>query len=87
MNTGLSTAAEYHDSETDVFALFNACDGVIVNGLLDIRKLEEYSPEDAEALNVSRLKEVWKHTASGCSKCKEIVHALSSLRESVTAAI
>jgi hypothetical protein len=86
LNTGLTTA-EFHNSELDVYALFNACDGVIINGLLDVRKLEEYGPEDAEALNVPRLREVWEHTASGCPKCKDIVHALSGLRESVTTAI
>lgn len=82
MNTELATA-EFHDSEAgDIYALFNACNGVIVNGLLDVRKLEEYSPEDAKALNVPRLKEVWEH-ASDCGVCKGIIHALSRLRRSV----
>lgn len=87
MKTVLTTA-EFHDSEAgDIYALFNACDGVIINGLLDVRKLEEYSPEDAEALNVPRLKAVWEHTASGCAECKGIVHALSRLRGSVKAVV
>lgn len=87
MNTGLTTA-ELHDSEAgDIYALYNACDGVIVNGLLDVRKLEEYSPEDAEALNVPRLKEVWEHTASGCPVCEDIVQALSRLRKSLKATV
>lgn len=82
MNTELATA-EFHDSEAgDIYALYNACDGAIVDGLLDVRKLEEYSPEDAQALNVTRLREVWEH-ASVCPVCEGIIHALSRLRKSV----
>jgi len=45
------TAEEFHDSELgDIYDLFNACNGEMVNGLLDVSKLDEYSPEDAEAL-------------------------------------
>ena len=87
MNTGLTTA-ECHDSEAgDIYALYNACDGVMVNGLLDVRKLDEYSPEDAEALNVPRLRQVYEHTRSGCAECERIVRALGQLRESVAAII
>lgn len=87
MNTGLTTA-ECHDSEAgDIYALFNACDGVIVDGLLDVRKLDEYNVGDAEALNVARLRQVWEHTRSGCSECESIVRALTQLRESVAAII
>ena len=83
LKTGLTTA-EFHDSEAgDIFSLFNAGDGRIINGLLDVHKLEEYSPADAEALNVPRLKEVWAHTASGCAECESIIRGLSRLRESV----
>lgn len=82
------TTAEFHDSDAgDIYALFNACDGVIVNGLLDVRKLEEYDPQDAEALNVARLREVWAHTAAGCAECESIVRGLSRLRESVAAIV
>lgn len=87
MNSGLTTA-ECHDSEAgDIYALFNACDGLIVNGLLDVRKLDEYNDADAEALNVPRLKLVWEHTRSGCAECEKIVRALGELRESVAAII
>lgn len=87
MKTNLTTA-EFHDSETgDIYALFNACDGVIVNGLLDVRKLDEYGPRDAEKLNVARLREVWAHTAAGCAECESIVRGLSRLRESVAAIV
>ena len=86
MERELSTA-EFHDSDGgDIYALYNAVDGVMVDGLLDVRKLEEYSAEDAEALNVPRLREVWAHTASGCSVCEGIIHALSRLRKSLKAA-
>ena len=80
------TTAEFHDSEAgDVYALYNAVDGAMVDGLLDVSKLEEYSPEDAKALNVPRLLEVWRHTASGCEVCAGIIHALSRLRKSFKA--
>ncbi len=73
---------EFHDSDAgDIYDLYNACNGVLHDGLLDIRKLEEYSPKDAEELNVTRLREVWTHAASGCAECKDAVSALSSLRE------
>ena len=87
MKTGLTTA-EFHDSDgRDIYALFNACDGVLVNSRLDVRKLDEYEPKDAEALNVARLREVWVHTATGCAECESIVRGLSRLRESVAAIV
>lgn len=70
----------FHDSESDVYDLYNACNGVLYNGLLDIRKLDEYSPEEAEALNVPRLREIWDHTALGCSECKRIIRTLNLVR-------
>jgi hypothetical protein len=81
------TAEECHDSELgDIYDLYNACNGEIVNGLLDVSKLDEYGPEDAEALNVPRLRRVWGHMASGCSECETIVRGLRRLRESLAAA-
>ena len=72
---------EFHDSESeDIYDLYNACNGVLHNGLLDIRKLEEYTPKESQALNFSRLREIWAHTASGCSKCDDIVRALNRIR-------
>jgi hypothetical protein len=72
---------EFHDSESeDVYDLFNACNGVLHKGRLDIRKLDEYSPEEAEALNVPRLKEIWDHTELGCSECEEIIRTLNLIR-------
>lgn len=77
------TNDEFHDSDSgvDVFALFNACDGIIrEDGFLDITELEKYSPEDAKALKVSQLKETWKHTTTGCPQCRRIIETLQALR-------
>ena len=75
---------DFHDSEIgDIYDLYNACNGVLRDGLLDISKLEEYGPDDYEVLNVPRLREVWEHTVSGCSRCEDIVMALSRLRGAI----
>ena len=77
----------FHDSENeDIYDLFNACNGILrEDGLLDLRELDELSQEDAEALNVIRLKEIWDHTAAGCSTCDEIVRLLNSVRGALKA--
>lgn len=74
---------EFHDSESDVFDLFNACNGVMRDGLLDVSKLDDFTEEEARALNVPRLREIWKHTAIGCLECKRIIAALNSIRKSL----
>lgn len=76
------TDDEFHDSDSgvDIFALYNAVNGIIRNGFLDVSELDKYSPEEAEALNVSRLREIWKHTTTGCSRCREIIEALNIVR-------
>jgi hypothetical protein len=75
---------EFHDGEPDVFDLFNACNGVLgVNGLLDVEQLNLYSPDKAEELNVSRLRVVWEHTATGCARCAEIIESLQTLRKAL----
>lgn len=76
---------EFHDSDSglDVFAVYNACNGIIRNGFLDVSELDKYSPEEAEALNVPRLREIWKHTTTGCSRCREIIEALNVVRGAV----
>lgn len=72
---------ECHDSEDgDIFDLYNACDGQLQNGFLDIRQLDEFSDAERAELNVTRLREIWIHTASGCLYCEEIVQALNSVR-------
>jgi len=73
---------QYHDSESeDVYDLYNACNGALHNGLLDIRKLDELSEEELEILDVARLRVVWAHTATGCSQCERIIKTLNSARE------
>ena len=72
----------FHNSEWgDVYDLYNACNGVIHDSLLDVRKLDELSPEECEFLNIPRLREVWEHTASGCAQCHAIITSLNSARE------
>ncbi len=75
-------SAQFHDSDSseDVYDLFNACNGIVINGLLDVTKLDELSPEEAEALDVQRLREVWAHTATGCARCAVIIKTLNLVR-------
>jgi hypothetical protein len=74
----------YHDSDReDVYDLYNACNGVLLGGLLDIRKLDELSKEELEALDVARLREIWDHTASGCSRCESIISTLNRARRTL----
>lgn len=73
-------ADPFHDSEIDIFDLYNACNGVEHDGILDVNQLDEYTPAEAEELNVPRLREIWDHSASGCLKCKSIVSTLNSIR-------
>lgn len=72
---------EFHDSESgDIYDLYNACNGIVREGFLDVEQLNNYTPDEAEELNVSRLREVWEHTTTGCLKCREIVLALDKIR-------
>lgn len=75
----------FHDSEVDIYDLYNAVNGVVLNGLLDINQLDEYTPAEAEELNVPRLREIWHHTASGCPRCASIISTLNSIRGSLSA--
>lgn len=77
-------ANEFHDSEAeDIYDLYNACNGVLHNGLLDISQLEKYSPDESAALNVAKLREIWEHAASGCPECESIIGALSRIRGAI----
>ena len=70
----------FHDSELDVFDLYNFCNGMVrEDGLLDIRVLDQFSQEEAAALNVVRLKEIWTHTTD-CPKCAAIIRTLNNIR-------
>lgn len=73
---------QFHDGELgDVYDLYNACNGVLLDdGLLDIRKLAELSPEEAELIDVARLRDAWHHTATGCPRCNNIIRTLNTIR-------
>ena len=72
---------QFHDSESeDIYDLYNACNGALDGDLLDVRKLDELSREESEALDVARLREIWEHTKSGCAKCKAIITTLNAAR-------
>ena len=75
-----TTPDDFHNGEIDIYDLYNICNGVLRDGLLDLSKLDEYSDEDRESLNVARLREIWAHTATGCSKCESIVTKLNTVR-------
>jgi hypothetical protein len=79
-------AEQFHDSELgDVYDLYNACNGVMLGNLLDVRKLRELSAEEAEALDVKRLEKVWAHTATGCAICARVVLTLNEARGALRA--
>lgn len=72
---------EFHDNEHDVlYDLYNACNGTLHNGVLDIRKLDDLSEEEREVLDIPRLKEVWAHVVAGCTKCAAIIATLNFAR-------
>lgn len=72
---------DFHDSDLeDVYDLYNACNGVLHKGLLDIRKLDELSQGESAALNIVRLRDIWQHTATGCMRCENIITTLNSVR-------
>ncbi|MEN3333061.1 MAG: hypothetical protein V7641_2426, partial [Blastocatellia bacterium] len=69
---------EFHDSESDdLYDLYNACNGALLDGLLDVRKLDELSAAEAKVLDIARLKQVWQHMASGCAECRAIIATLN----------
>lgn len=75
--------AQFHDSESeDIYDLYNACNGAVrEDGFLDVGKLDELSPEEREVLNVKRLRDIWRHTFSGCPTCAGIIRTLNSIRQ------
>ncbi|MDQ5839363.1 MAG: hypothetical protein M3379_21515 [Acidobacteriota bacterium] len=71
----------FHDSELgDVYDLYNACNGALRDGLLDVRKLDELTPGERAVLDVARLREVWAHTSTGCGTCQIIIQTLNAAR-------
>jgi len=79
-NVEVDSNDPYHDSDLDIFDLFNACNGVLRDGLLDIRKLDELSQEELEVFDIVRLRNIWSHSASGCRECEAIITTLNSIR-------
>ena len=74
----------FHNSESeDIFDLYNACNGIVRNGLLDIDELGKLTRQESEALNVSKLKDIWRHTASGCARCANIIEILNLARQTL----
>jgi hypothetical protein len=81
--TGISESEtdQFHNSESeDIYDLYNACNGALRGSLLDISKLDELTAEELEVLNVDKLRDVWRHTASGCNKCAVIIATLNMVR-------
>ena len=79
------TADDFHnDGSAEILALYNACNGVLLNGRLDISKLEDYSPDDALALDIPRLRKIWTHSA-GCTQCDRVISFLNEIRGTMQA--
>ena len=74
----------FHNSESeDIYDLYNACNGIVRNGLLDINELSKLSQQESVALNVPKLKEIWRHTATGCARCAHIIEILNLARQTL----
>lgn len=74
--------AQFHDNDSseDVYDLYNVCNGITINGLLDINRLDELSPAEKSEFDEARLREVWAHTATGCERCAAIIDTLNRFR-------
>jgi len=71
----------FHQIESlDVYDLYNACNGTLHNGVLDVRKLDELSQEEREVLDVVALKKLWAHVVAGCIECEGIIKTLNFAR-------
>lgn len=81
--THLNDPAQFHDSELDIYDLFNVCNGIVREGFLDVKQLDNYTAAEAKELNIDRLREIWKHTKTGCPDCRKVVEALQQLRRTV----
>ena len=72
---------QFHDSESDdIYDLYNACNGAMRDGMLDIAKLDELSEEEAAMLDMPRLKALGDHIASGCARCEAVIRTLNWAR-------
>ena len=72
-----------NDESEDIYDLYNAVNGIVRDGLLDINELDKLSQQESAALNVSKLKEIWQHTASGCARCANIIEILNLARQTL----
>jgi hypothetical protein len=83
VSQGKNDAAQFHDNDSseDVYDLYNACNGIMINGLLDINRLDELSPAEKEEFDKAKLREVWEHTATGCEQCAAIIDILNRFRD------
>jgi hypothetical protein len=70
----------HQENPEGVYNLYNACNGKIKNGLLDIAELERLTDEERKLLNVVTLYEAWQHVAAGCSECERIIETLNYAR-------
>jgi hypothetical protein len=52
----------------------------MIDGLLDINRLDELSPAEKDEFDEARLREVWEHTATGCEQCAAIIDILNRFR-------
>jgi hypothetical protein len=74
----------FHNSESeDIYDLYNAVNGIVRDGLLDINELQKLSQQESAALNVPKLKEIWQHTANGCARCANIIEILNLARQTL----
>lgn len=72
-----------NDESEDIYDLYNAVNGIVRDGLLDINELSKLSQQESAALNVPKLKEIWQHTASGCARCANIIEILNLARQTL----
>lgn len=74
----------FHNSESeDIYDLYNAVNGIVRDGLLDINEFSKLSQQESAALNVPKLKEIWQHTANGCARCANIIEILNLARQTL----
>jgi hypothetical protein len=75
----------FHDNteSEDIYDLYNACNGIVRNGLLDINELKKLCQQESAALNLPKLEEIWRHTATGCAHCAHIIEILNLARQTL----
>jgi ribosomal protein S14 len=79
VNLEVGTDRYHRSGSGGIFELYNACNGRLVDGRLDLSRLDELSGEELEALDVTKLRDVARH-AAGCAVCERIIRALTLTR-------